>query len=453
MTESSKVNVSEVIERNRVSGLQVLACVLSGLAVALSGYDEQVMSFVTPTLAKLWGIPQGSFSAALSSGLFGLMVGALISGPIADLIGRKKVIVISLVWLGVFSLFTVVAGNLSELVVLRFITGFGLGGVMPNAIALTSEYCPERVRRTIVSVMFVGFPVGAIVCSLLSSHMVPTLGWTSVFYIGSLLPLVAAIVLMFLLPESIRFLVTKGIHFEKQLAILRRIEPKGQWKAGDRFFVTEEALKGFTVKNLFATGYGKNTILLWFVFLINLMVLDFLTGWMTTVLKNVGFPLGEAIIATAFLQGGGAVGAILLGYLSDRLNIKRILVITFLLCTVSLGLFGMVDSVAMVLVMTFIAGFFVVGSQTLINTLASITYPTSTRSTGVSWAFGVGRIGSIIGPIIGGGMISMNWSIKEMFLCAAVPTILAAIAVTFMRIRPNKAESRPVQQASEPSVL
>ncbi|MCL6594399.1 MAG: MFS transporter, partial [Alicyclobacillus sp.] len=310
----------------------------------------------------------------------------MLSGPVADRVGRKLVIILCTLFFGLFSLFTVFAHNTGTLLLMRFLTGLGLGGSMPNIIALTAEYMPLRIRKTMISVMFSGVPVGAVVGGLIASDMIPAYGWESMFYLGGIVPLVLGLILCAALPESARFLVTMGKSGsqDKVRRILRRIGVA----AGPQTTVVlaEQRLTGMPVRRLFDPGYARNTSLLWVVFFLNILIIYFVSNWLPTVLRNAGLPLSMAVIGVVALQGGGVVGAILLGRWCDAGPVRRVLGISFVLAAVTLGLIGYMHGVAATMLMIFAAGFFVIGAQNSLNALAASVYPTSVRSTGVSWA-------------------------------------------------------------------
>ncbi|MCL6627036.1 MAG: MFS transporter, partial [Alicyclobacillus shizuokensis] len=305
MRQTDRVNVSEVIDNSPISGFQVFIIVVCAIVAMLDGYDLQAISFVAPVLSKEWGLAESAMAPVFSIGLLGLMLGALISGPIADRAGRKMVVTYSSLAFGVFSLLTVLSHNTSELMVFRFLTGLGLGGSMPNIISLTAEYSPERVRKSMISAMFCGLPVGAVVGGLLATSMIPALGWQSLFYLGGIIPMAIALLSACALPESIRFLVTKHAESPKIARILSRISPSVAVADRVTFYLSEPPQPGIPVKHLFRPGYAVNTVLLWIVFFMNLMIIYFVSNWMPTLLEDAGLPLDKAIIGVVMLQGGG----------------------------------------------------------------------------------------------------------------------------------------------------
>ncbi|MCL6637152.1 MAG: MFS transporter, partial [Alicyclobacillus sp.] len=212
MTRSSAsvVRVSDLMDTGRLRGFQYVVMVVCGLVATLDGFDLQSISFVAPVLTKLWGIQPTDLGPVFSASLAGLMVGALLAGPVADWIGRKKVVVVSVFAFGLFSLLTASAHSTGELLFYRLLTGLGLGGSMPNVIALTAEYSPDRIRRTLITVMWFGVPVGVVAGGLLAAWMIPAFGWTSVFYLGGVVPLLISGIAVLYMPESLRFLVSRG---------------------------------------------------------------------------------------------------------------------------------------------------------------------------------------------------------------------------------------------------
>jgi AAHS family 4-hydroxybenzoate transporter-like MFS transporter len=313
----------------------------------------------------------------------------------------------------------------------RFLTGLGLGGAMPNIIALTSEYSPRHRRATLVTLMFCGFPLGAVLGGLVSAPLIGAYGWPVVFYLGGILPLFLLPFLWGWLPESIRFLVVYDIRSEPPLAILRRIDPTNSYGPECRCVLTEEKAEGFSVRQLFAAGRGFATSLLWVVFFSNLLILYFLINWLPALLQQAGLPIERAIIGTVVLNAGGIIGGLILGRLVDRRPPFGILTASYAVAAMLVAAIGAVGAGAVPLLMLTIlaAGFFVIGSQYCMNALAANFYPTTLRATGVGWALGVGRIGSIIGPVVGGLMLSLGWSTEQLFAAAAAPAAVAALAV------------------------
>jgi AAHS family 4-hydroxybenzoate transporter-like MFS transporter len=422
------VDVAEFIDRQPVVGFQIRLLLLCAAVLFVDGFDTQAIGYVAPDLARDWNLPRGALGPVFSAGLFGLMIGALIFGPVADRIGRKKIIVLSTICFGIGTLATILAQDIYSLIALRFLTGLGLGGAMPNAIALTSEFNPHRRRATMVMAMFVGFSVGAALGGLLAAALIPHFGWRSIFIVGGIVPILLAPFLAKLLPESIRFLALTGRDNPQVANLLTRISPTAKFSSATRFGVHEPKLSGLPVGHLFAEKRALTTILFWIVFFMSLLDLYLLSNWLPTVLNDLGASISVAAAVGAMLQVGGIVGTFVLGKLIDRFSF-RALAITYLFASVAVAAIGFSGhSIVFSTIAIFCAGFCIVGGQIASNALTATYYPTAIRSTGVGWALGIGRIGSIVGPLIGGVMLSNQVGPQTLFTAAAVPALIACIA-------------------------
>jgi AAHS family 4-hydroxybenzoate transporter-like MFS transporter len=439
MSASNTIDVTEAIEQAPFGGLQLLILVLCAWIALLDGFDTQAIAYVAPVIAEQWGIAMSGFGPIFGAGLAGLTVGAFILSPAADRFGRKNVILLSVLLFGIFAVITARATTLNELLIYRFLTGLGLGGAMPNIIALTSEYAPKRMRAILIAIMFCGFPLGSTIGGVISTPLISSFGWQSVFLLGGILPLVTLIALFIWLPESIRFLVARGVTDKSVARLLARLNPAIRQNAESRYVIHGPPAVGFPVTKLFQEGRGPMTALLWVAFFMNLLVMYFLVNWMPSLLKASGLPLNVAILSTAVLNAGGVVGAIVLGRFVDRLDPYLVLGSAYSASALFIAGIAIGSSnVWTLMISTFLAGFGVVGAQIGMNALAAGLYPTAIRSTGVGWALGVGRIGSIIGPVAGGILLGNGWNAQSIVLTAAVPALLAGLAVFALRRRePN----------------
>jgi MFS transporter, AAHS family, 4-hydroxybenzoate transporter len=434
------LDVQEIIDRQPFTRYHLRVGVLCALAVMMDGFDAQAMGFVAPALLQQWHITRVALSPILSSGLVGMLIGALLFGPLGDRLGRKRVLMLCTLWFGLGSLLTARANSVESMFWLRLLTGFGLGGAMPNATALTAEYMPRRLRATGVMLMFFGFSMGAAIGGFVAAGIIGRYGWLAVFVVGGLLPCIAAVFLLGL-PESIRFLLLKGGEEERVSRLLGQIAPAVPIPRGASFTLSEERSAGFPVSQLFTEQRARTTLLLWVVFFMSLLDLYFLTSWLPTVIHDAGVALDRAIAITALFQVGGAAAAIVLGRVVDRRMSYGVLAWVYLgaaVCVFLIGLVGAAPASKMVALETaavFAAGFCVIGGQTCSNSLAAESYPTAVRSTGVGWALGIGRIGSIVGPVLGGFLLSFNWGMRRVFLAAAVPAIVAALAAAALKVK------------------
>ena len=439
MLDAETIDVAEWIDRRRLSPMQITVFALCFVMSALDGFDAQIIGFVAPAVIRDFHAERHQMANVFASGLFGLLLGCLFIAPLADWIGRKRVLVGSALLFGALSLATTQVHSLDGLLWMRFATGLGLGGAMPNGIALTAEYLPARRRAALTMAMFVGFPTGATIGGLLAAPLIPIYGWQVVFYIGGILPVLFAGVLAWKLPESIRFLSGRPSENARVQSILSRIDPAARFSPTMRFVNKEEQTPGLPLSHLFRNGRAVGTVLLWTVFFMSLLDIFFISSWLPTVLNDAGMAVESAVIATALVQAGGVVASLIVGPLVDRIGFFYILPPMYLLATAAIAFLGQGgESVGFIMVAAFLAGAGIVGGQTAANVLAAIYYPTTVRATGVGWALGVGRVGSIVGPLIGGLLIQLHWGNDALFLAAAIPAFLAALATMAMALSDGK---------------
>jgi len=430
-SQPQKRTISEIIHQQPLSRFQIWTIFVCGLVLVLDGFDSQAINFLAPSIADATHIPIHTFGPIFSASLVGLMIAALATGPIADRWGRKWPVILSTLSFAAFALLTVRATTFRELVVLRFLTGLGLGGAMPNVVALASEYSPKRLLAILVSVLFVGMPLGGYVCGQLSALMVPRWGWHSVLYVGGAIPLAIALLLVIVLPESIQFLAARGKDKERIGKILARIAP--EFAAMDPNLVAivpDRRHEGVPVKHLFTEGRAPATLLLWIPYFMNLLLIYFTGSWMPPLLREEGMSVSAGVTATAFISLGGIFGCLFEGHLVKWRGASVILSCEFALAGALAASLALTSApYHAVLVMTFLLGFMMIGAQGGLNAQAASFYPTSIRSTGVGWALGVGRIGSIIGPLVGGWLLQFGWKTRGMLLFGAAVAACAGVSI------------------------
>ncbi|MFZ0786938.1 MAG: MFS transporter [Candidatus Acidiferrales bacterium] len=434
---AQKSSVIDIIDGHSLGAFQVWTVALCGLVLVLDGFDAQIINYTVPSIAQTMHVAVSHFGTIFSSSLIGLMIAAMASGPIADRWGRKWPVIVSVFSFSAFSLVTAHVASFNELWVLRFVTGLGLGGAMPNVVALASEYVPRRLLPIVVPIVFIGMPLGGTLSGLISAEVIPKWGWRSMFYVGGALPLLISILLIALLPESIRFLAVKGKAPETMRRIMARIAP--EIPAADmNLLASPEDNKhaGVPVKHLFTEGRAIGTILLWIPYFMNLLLIYFTGSWLPALLRSEGMTIAAASTATAFLSFGGMFGCVAEGYFIKWGGAGAVLLAEYALAGGFLALLAVLQvRFQMVLVLTFVAGFMIIGAQGGLNALAANFYPTAVRSTGIGWALGVGRIGSIVGPLLGGMFLTMGWKPGGMLLfgtavagCACVSILLSAFS-------------------------
>src|SRR3984893_1847052 len=378
---TSPVDVAAFIEQQPVGRFQIGLLLTCAAVLFLDGFDTQAIGYVAPALAKEWGLTKGALGPVFSAGLFGLMIGALLFGPLADRVGRKKIIILSTLAFGIGALVTALVQDLNTLLAIRFLTGLGLGGAMPNAIAMTSEFNPRRRRATMVMIMFCGFSVGAALGGLLAAALIPQFGWRSVFVVGGIAPLLLVPILARRLPESVRFLALTGRANERVAQLLGLINPKAAFAPATRFVIHEPELAGIPVLHLFKSGRTLVTLLLWVVFFMSLLDLYFLSNWLPTVLNDLGASVSAAAAIGSMLQVGGVVGTFALGSIIERFSF-RALALVYFIAVFAVGAIGQLGhSVVFVTMAIFAAGFCIVGGQIAANALAAGFYPTSVTAT------------------------------------------------------------------------
>jgi AAHS family 4-hydroxybenzoate transporter-like MFS transporter len=436
MSDNQNATVTSIINETRFSGYQWLILSLCALSAIFDGYDTQGIAYVAPAIVKDLHIAPASLGLIFSAGLVGLTLGAVFFGMFADKFGRKQAIIWSVVIFGIFSILTPQGHDVQSLLLLRFLAGIGLGGALPNVIALMMEYTPARRRGLAVNSPNSCFAFGSIVGGVVATQLIPAFGWQSTFYVGGVVPLLFTVLLALWLPESARFLLVKGKSPERVLRIMQRIAPDRGFTAATRFTL-EPQVQGITVKHLFTEGRATATMLLWTAFFMNLFVLLYLINWMPSLLTKAGEPLQTAILTVVWYNIGGFCGGIAMGWFSDRFKAPHgVLSIAYVGAAVfiTVAAFSVGNPLVLIPAM-FLTGVSINGGQASLNTIAATYYPTAIRATGVGWALGIGRIGSILSPAIGGMLIAAQWSIPSVILANVIPAAIAAVAILSLRHR------------------
>jgi AAHS family 4-hydroxybenzoate transporter-like MFS transporter len=423
------VHVSEVIEAQRSSWFSRNLVFWIAITMMIEGNDNQVVGFAAPVMIQALHIDRASFGSVFGITLFGYMLGALSLSAAGDRLGRRRLVIAGAVIFGVFTVATAYAGGLSVILPVRFCAGIGLGCAIPNAIALMAEYAPKSTRATRISLMFVAYTLGSALGGLVAAWLVPHFGWTSVFQLGGWSGILLAIALYFTLPESVRFLAVTQSRTAELAATLKRLAPHLRIGPETRFVADEGKDAGVPVKHLFLEGRASRTLLLWIAFIATQMTLLFLTSWLPTVIHQNGISLENSEITVALLQAGGAVGSLAFGRLLDKVGVFAVATGFLVALPFVIGIGSAGGSVAILMALAAMAGFCIAGGQAGINALSGTIYPTYMRSTGSGWAFGIGRTGSIIGPVIGGLLLGMGLPTPQLFLFVSAPIVCAAAAL------------------------
>src|SRR5438094_5038782 len=427
------IDISEAIDQSKIGAFQTGIFILCALCLIMDGFDVQALGYLAPGIIKDWSLPPAQMGPVVSAALVGILVGSLLFSMLADRFGRRPVLIVATLFFSLITLWTGLAASISELRLARFIAGVGLGGIMPNAVALVGEYTPRRRRVLMMIVVSNGFNVGAIVAGLVSARMIPLFGWRSVFYFGAVLPLVIGLILLVLLPESLQFLAVRGKNPSKLRKWLGRINREAAQAGNAKYVVREEKAQGMPLIHLFYEGRAIGTSLLWIINFMNLLNLYFLASWLPTVV-SASYSIQTSALVGTTLQTGGTLGTFLFAWLIGRIGFVPVLGTAFTIAGLSIAFIGQPAlPLALLFVVVFSAGFCVVGGQGAVNALAASYYPTDLRSTGVGSGLGIGRIGGIVGPYIAGQLVQAHWMPREIFYTAAIPALLSAIAMLSLR--------------------
>jgi AAHS family 4-hydroxybenzoate transporter-like MFS transporter len=438
---TAKVDALDLIDRHPVTKFQIGVLILCMLVAALDGFDTQAIGYTAPAIAHQIGLPMPQFGQVGSAGLLGAALGALSFGPLADVFGRKWFLIGAMIVFAIFSYLTSQSASLDELLGYRFFAGLGLGGVTPAFLAMGAELAPKRLRDVFVTVLFASFPGGGLIGSLTSAWVIPAFGWQTVFYIGAVAPLVIAAILIIWLPESIRFLLARGIRQGEVRRTLEKIMP-GEVPPGELVAPPDPARGGVPVSHLFKEGRAIPTVLLWVPFFMVFMVLVTVTFWTPAVLNSVGFSLSAAALIVGLNNLGSVIASAMSGWLVHRAGAFRVLIPGFLIGGLCLAWFGQAtSSMATLGAASFLAGFFVGGTGTGLVAVAAGMYPTAIRSTGIGWAMGMGRVGQFFGPFLTGILVGLGYKVGGIFYAAAVPCFIGAAFLIFLFF------ARPVMEA------
>ena len=427
-------NIATLVEEQKTGRFAVGLLFWCFLIMLMDGYDQTAVSFAAPAIIKSWHVARGGFGTVFGAGLFGTLIGSFIFGYLGDRLGRKKAIIIGSVCFGLLTYACVWVSSLQELMLLRFLAGIGMGGVVPNSVALVAEYAPKRLRATWVTLMFSGFSIGAGSGGLVSSALLHRFGWPVMFAVGGGGSLLVAVLLIFMLPESAKLLVIRQRDTQMLHRLMARLRPELSIPPDAQFIAGEVREKHrFVLKLIFSDGLAAITPLLWIVFIANSMALYFLQNWLPILMEGMGIDPRGAGLITMMFSVGGVIGGLILCRFVDKHGVLAIISLPVIGFPV-VALLGHGSSQAWLMLAVFATGFCVVGAQYGLYAVAGMIYPTSFRSAGVGSAISVGKIGSVSGPVIGGVLLSMHLPITQLFYAASLLFLIAAIFSTILAL-------------------
>jgi AAHS family 4-hydroxybenzoate transporter-like MFS transporter len=431
---TKSIGLTEVFDRTSITLYQLRVYILCVCVTLLDGFDMMVIGVALPKISEFLHASPSALGLAVGAGQVGPLAGAMGLGMLADRIGRRRMLMISAFIFGIFTLLTTRVGTVSQLALCRFCSGLGLGGAIPNALALGCEYAPNRSRASFTMLMWSGMPVGSVLAGLVAAWLLPHHGWQSLFWVGGVPPLLVATAVALFLPESLAFLVRAGADQNRIRRIVSRVAPGLGQDPQTQFYAAEEQLPGVPVKHLFLKGRAFTTLALWALSLLSFYLMWVMLSWSPTLLRRSGASDTQASMAFAYLNLGSVVATLIIGRLMDRLNAFRLLSVAFLFSFITVSIFGAMANrpFGTVAVLAMVTGLFIFGSNSGLIALATISYPVSIRSSGVGWAYGLGKIGSMFGPAVGGFLLARNWSVGRLCTVNGISGLVAAVGVLIL---------------------
>lgn len=418
-------NPKALIDKNPMTVLQYSTIFVCFLMNMLDGMDVLVISYTAPAIAKAWDISPQALGTVFSAGLFGMTIGTLFLAPFADKIGRKAIILISGIIMGVCIYLTSYATSITELLIYRFVSGLGIGSMLASTASLAAEYTPNKTRDFWVSFVISGYPVGAVVSGLVAAKVIPVDGWQQMFRIAGIASMFSVPLILFFLSESIDFYLRTQP--KNALEKLNKILSKMSIQSIESLPKIEKIKSKLPVDQLLKTDFKKPTLQLWAALFMAFAALYFLTSWIPKLAKDAGLSMELAIYAGTVFNIGAFFGIITQGYFSSKYGLKKTLGVILVLTGVLMASFGLFVGSDVILLILALLGFGIQGGFVGLYALSARLYPTEFRTTGVGWAMGAGRLGGIVGPMIGGLLIGAGLGIATNFLIFAVPALLSGL--------------------------
>jgi MFS transporter, AAHS family, 4-hydroxybenzoate transporter len=430
MAQAALSAAEAALENQRIGGLQLRVAALCTLVQICDGYDLNSVAWAVPSLIRAWHLPPSMFTMAFLWSSIGILVGALSAGPIGDRFGRRPLLLASLTIFGFASLLSATAGSLGMLSLWRFFTGLGIGGGFSGAAALSGDYAPHRLRATMIMLTFTGAPIGGFVGGQIVALLLAHFDWPVIFVVGGVFPLLLVPALALWLPESPRFLAARENLSSRHAALLRRLDIVPTQSD------SVDIAQGNPVRMLFGNDYALQTVLLWVIYFCSLLNLFLFAYWMPTVLNLIGFTPAQAVFASSMRDFGAIFAVLYLGLAIDRIGPERTLALHYAAGAVFIAVIALVAlPYAMLLLMTFLAGATIIGSQTGANGTCGKLYPARMRTSGLGWALGIGRTGGIVAPVLGGYLLARGLAPTHIFLSACLFALIAALATALLAFR------------------
>lgn len=431
--KTRSINPSDVIAASKFNRFHLLVYLWCVYAIAFDGFDIAMYGVGLPLMMEDFSLTPVEAGAVGSYTLVGMMLGSFILGPVADIIGRKKVLAICMFLFSVFTLGSGLAPSVTAFTIMRFIASIGMGGLMPNVIAMMTDYSPKKNRALIVATMYCGYSVGGIFASLLGMYLLEDFGWRILYWLG-ILPLFTLPIFMKKFPESVSYYISRKQN-DKVASILNQVDPNGNYKETDNYVSTtgQEAENGAPIKKLFSNGRAISTFAFWIFVVCSLLMVSGLNTWLPKIMQESGYGLTSALSFTLVLSVGQIIGSLLGGYLVDKIGHRNVLVSMLLIGAVCFVALSLTSNVILLYVLIALGGACTGGTQNLANPYISEFYPKEIRSTGVGITVGFGRIGSILAPTVIGLLLATNLDPKSAFMAFAIPSILGGGVLLLVR--------------------
>lgn len=449
------VDVGAILDEGEWSGYQKLLVAATALTIVLDGLDNQLLAVATPALMREWAVPRSAFASVIASGMVGMMIGGAIGGYIGDRVGRRVALLGSVISFGALTLLASLAGSVTMLAALRFLAGLGLGGAMPNAAALSSEYVPIRHRAFAVTLTIVCIPLGGTLAGVTGAEVLPSYGWRTLFVVGGIFPLVLALVLFKVLPESPRFLAQHRARWSELASLLKRL---GHNVPADAEFVDarEKSVRQTSVSSLLVPEFRRDTFALCASFFFCLLSVYAGVNWVPSLLGTAGFDVSVSSYGLTAFNIGGVVGAVLGAVLISRIG-SRVTMLAMAAGAVAGAavlasvVISSLSGFAMLAMLAWTGGL-INAVQTTMYALAAHVYPTAIRATGVGTAVAFGRIGGVVSPYAGAWALDSGGASRFFGLIAATMTaVFVALVAVRHHIPRALAVHRDPSLAAEPA--
>lgn len=431
----SKINITDVVNEGKFNRFHMGLLICCCLIIVFDMFDLVIYSSIVPIIMEEWSISPVEAGAIGSYGIFGMMLGAIFFGILADKFGRKNILILCVILFSIFTFLCAFAPGPLTFSTFRFIAGVGIGGVLPNVIAIMTDYAPKHLHNTIVSIVMCAFSVGGILAGFVGIYFIPLLGWKSVYWVAAI-PLLIIPFMIKYFHDSPAILLVKG-RIDELRYVLSKVNDKVSLTPEIEFVTSTEIEKdpSSPVIALFKNNRALGTVMIWIAFFMCLLMINGISIWLPNLMFSAGYALSSSLSFMIVLNIGAIIGTLILGGLADKFGVKKVLVPMFIMAAVSLTLLGFKNNMIVLYLLVLITGACTMGAQNISYAFVSQYYPSLMRSTAIGFASGIGRIGGIIGPTFGGILVSLNLSTQMNFFSFAIPGILAAIAFSFVPIK------------------